>query len=113
MTVINWALDAAALLLVFYAIRVLAQDPDEKHPGGRAKLGAWFFFLACLLWSLASEPWVGDYWSALRLGLGVFLLAPAIGALVKPHGFRLVMGLIALIVAVLSAAPVIQNLVTG
>jgi hypothetical protein len=111
MTPLNWALDAAALLLVLYAIRVLAQDPDEKYPQGRAKLGCWFFFLACILWSLASAPWVGGYWSALRLGLGVFLLVPAVAALIKPHGGRLVMGAIALIVSVLLAAPVVQELV--
>lgn len=111
MTALTWALDAAALLLVFYAIRVLAQDPDEKHPEGRAKLGYWFFFLACILWSLASAPWVGGYWSALRLGLGVFLLVPAVVALIKPHGFRLVLGAMALIIGVLLAAPVAQDLV--
>lgn len=108
---LSWALTAAAVLLVFYALRVLMQDRDAEKPGKKAGLGCGFFFLACLLWSLAAHRWVGGWLDAFRLGMGIFLVTPAIGALTKPHGARLFLGVIGLVLGIVLAGPVLKDLV--
>jgi hypothetical protein len=111
MEALSWALTAAAVLLVLYALRVVTQDRDPEKPGSKAGLGCGFFFLACLLWSLAAHDWVGGWLNAFRLGLGVFVATPAIGALTKPHGARLFLGVIGLVLGIVLAGPVIKDLV--
>ncbi|MDA1264512.1 MAG: hypothetical protein O2816_05460 [Planctomycetota bacterium] len=113
MQALSWALTAAAVLLMLYALRVVTQDKDPDKPGSKAGLGCGFLFLACLLWSLAAQRWVGGYWPGFRLGMGIFLATPAIGALTKPHGARLFLGVIGLVLGIVLAGPVVQDLVTG
>ncbi len=110
---LSWALTAAAVLLVIYALRVTVQSRDPEKPGQKAGLGCGFFFLACLLWSLASHRWVGGWGNAFRLGMGIFLATPAIGALTKPHGARLFLGVIGLMAGIVLAGPVARDLVVG
>ena len=112
MEALSWALTAAAVLLVVYALRVIMQDRDPEKPGKKAGLGCGFFFLACLLWSLAAHRWVGGWLDAFRLGMGIFLATPAIGALTKPHGARLLLGVIGLVLGIVLAGPVVKDLVT-
>ena len=111
MEALSWALSAAAVLLMLYAMRVVLQERDSEKPGNKAGLGCGFFFLACLLWSLAAHRWVGGWGNGFRLGMGVFLATPAIGALTKPQGARLLLGLVGLMLGILLAFPVIQELV--
>jgi hypothetical protein len=110
---LSWAMTAAAVLLMLYALRVVLQGRDPEKPGQQAGLGCGFFFLACLLWSLASHDWVGGWWNAFRLGLGIFLVTPAIGALTKPHGARLFIGVVGMILGILLAGPVVKQLALG
>lgn len=112
MEALSWALTAAAVLLLLYAIRVVLQERDDDHPGRKAGLGCGFFFLACLFWSLASARWVGGYLNAFRLGMGIFLVAPALGALRRPHGSRLVIGLVGLMLGIVLAGPVAREVWT-
>lgn len=112
MEALSWALTAAAVLLVVYALRVITQDRDPDKPGKKAGLGCGFFFLACLLWSLAAHQWVGGWLDAFRLGMGVFLATPAIGALTRPHGARLFLGVVGLVLGIVLAGPVVKDLLT-
>jgi len=111
MEALSWALTAAAVLLVLYALRVVTQDRDPEKPGNKAGLGCGFFFLACLLWSLAAHRWLGGWLDAFRLGMGIFVATPAIGALTKPHGARLLLGVVGLVLGIVLAGPVLKDLV--
>lgn len=112
MQALSWALTAAAILLALYAIRVTLQGRDPERPGQRAGLGCGFFFLACILWSLAARQWVGGWVDAFRLGLGAFLVTPALGALTRPQGGRLVLGVVGLVLGIVLAGPVVRELWT-
>lgn len=111
MDALRWAINAAAILLVLYGARVFLQG-RRQHEGAKAGLGCGYFFLACVLGSLASAPWLGGYRNALQLGAGIFLATPAIGALTRPHGSRLFLGVFGLILGILLAGPVVRGLWT-
>ncbi len=113
MEALSWGLTAAAVLLVLYALRVVLQKDNPEHPGQQARLGCGFFFLACTLWSLAAHQWVGGWIPAGRLGLGIFLVTPALGALTRPHGSRLALGVLGLILGIFLAGPVVRELASG
>lgn len=107
---LNWALYAASGLLALYAVRVLLQKKDPDFPGAQMRFGCGFYFLACVLAAAAARNAVGGPLNAVRLGAGAFLLAPAVGALTKTHGSRLVLGVVALFLSVLLAGPVVKDL---
>ena len=109
MQYLSWAVQGAAILVALYGLRVAFQPRIDAQPGGRASLGGGFLFILCLTWGLASHAWVNGYLNGFRLGMGVYLLAPALGALRKPHGSRLVLGLVGLVLAVLLAGPVVRE----
>ena len=113
MEALSWALTAAAVLLLAYALRVLMQDPDPDKPGQKPRLGCMFLFTACLFWSLAAHQWLGGWLDAFRLGTGIFLATPAIGALKRPHGSRLFLGVVGLVLGIVLAGPVVKDLLTG
>ena len=106
---IDLALYAASALLLLYALRVLTQKKDPDRPGASAQLGCGYFFLACLLGGLASRDLVGGWFNAARVAAGIFLIAPAVGALTRPHVSRLLLGVIGIVLAILIAGPVLQS----
>lgn len=109
----SWALTGAAILLVVYALRVIMQDKDPEKPGAKAGFGCSFFFLACLCWSLAAHRWVGGWLDAFRLGMGLFLMWPAIRAITKPHGLQLLVGVMGLVGGILLAGQPLVDLVNS
>ena len=113
MTVFNWAINAAALLVLLYGVRVALQPEKEGGGSSRASLGCGFLFLTCVLWGLASHNWVGTYADGLRLGLGVFLITPVVTTLSRPSGPRLILGVGGLILGILLAGPIVRDLIVN
>ncbi len=115
MQYLSWAIQASAILVTLFGLRVLMQPAGED--GQRTGLGSGYVFVLFLFWGLAAEAWVNGYFNGVRLGVGLYLLFPAYGALRKPEGSRLFLGIVSLILAVLLAGPVLReeiwNTVTG
>lgn len=106
---LRWALTAAALLTFLYAVRVVfLSGKDSGHQ--REKLGCAFGLVAAGLWAYVLGDYLGSFWPGVRVGLGLLLVLPAVQALAKPKGGPILRGVVGLILAILIAGPVVQDL---
>ncbi len=106
---LHWALTAAALLLLIFAIRTLFIS-SRGEDDGQQKLGCGFALIAALLWMYVLDHYLEDPKVAIRLGLGVLLVLPAIQALANPKGARILRAAVGLVLAVLIAGPPLAGL---
>lgn len=103
----HWALVAAAVLMLLVAIRTLFVSSKKDSKG---KLGWPFALVAAGLWIYVLRDYVGEFGPALRIGLGILLVMPAVQAIADPGKLRLVRAVGGLILAVLIAGPAVQEL---
>lgn len=106
---LRWALTAAAVFTLLFAIRTVFSGTKEESDG-RQKLGCGFGLLSAGLWAYVLNDYVGSWWTGLRVGIGVLLLLPAASALAKPQGASVLRALLALVVGVLLIGPVARDL---
>lgn len=107
---LNWGLTAAALLLFVYAVRTVFLSSKGEGDGGRQKLGCGFALVAAALWIWVLNRYLEDPWRAIRLGLGVLLVLPAVQAIAKPGGASILRAATGLVLGVVIAGPVVQDL---
>jgi hypothetical protein len=107
---LDWGLTAAALLLFLYAIRTLFVSSKEDGERKQQGLGCGFAIVAAGLWIYVLNRHLDDSLGAIRLGIGVLLILPAIQAIAKPQGARIVRAAGGLLLAVLIAGPVVRDL---
>ncbi|MCB9915332.1 MAG: hypothetical protein H6828_09305 [Planctomycetes bacterium] len=99
---LDWGLTAAALLLFLYAVRASWVAQREGKESG---LGCGFGVVACALWAWVLRRHLDDPWPAVRIALGVLLVLPAVGALARPKGAKILQAALALVLAVVLAGP--------
>ena len=103
----HWALVAAAILMLLIAVRTLFVSSKKDAKG---KLGWPFAIVAVGLWIYVLRDHLGELGPAVRVGLGILLVLPAVQAVADPGKMRLVRAVGGLILAVLIAGPVVQRM---
>ena len=107
---LHWGLTAAALLLFAYAIRTVFVSSKEEGDEKKQKLGCGFALVATLLWIYVLNRYLESPIGAIRIGVGALLILPAVQAIAKPEGARVIRAAIALILAVLISGPPLRDL---
>ncbi len=108
---IHWALTAAAVLTLLFAIRVLFASSKGGN-AGREKLGFGFSVVAAGLWIYVLRHHLGELGPAIRLGAGPLLVMPAVSAIARPARAQIIRATGGVILAVLIAGPVVSDLWT-
>ena len=107
---LHWGLTGAALLLFLYAVRLLFLSSRGTSNEAQQKLGCGFALAAALLWTYVIDHYFGRPWGAIRIGLGLLLVLPAVQALAKPERARILSAAIAVILAAVVAGPPLQEM---
>lgn len=107
----HWALTAAAVLALLYAVRVLFSSAKQRD-AARQRLGFGFSVAAAGLWIYVLRHHLGDFGLAVRLAGAVLLTLPAVSALASPARANIMRALLGLFLAVLLAGPAVQQLWT-
>ncbi len=108
MSGMTWALLAAGVFLVAYAVILISRQKQGK--GGGKGLGVGFALVAALVWGMALGRLLEDFWTGMRLGAFAGLVLPAIGVLLQPERRGVVPALVLLILGVVMGAPVLSRL---
>jgi len=106
---LHWGLTLAALLLFVYAVRTVFVSSKADGDGNKQKLGCGFAVAAALLWMYVLNQYLESPFNAIRIGLGALLVLPAVQAVARPQGARVVRAAVGLILAVLIAGPPLQG----
>jgi hypothetical protein len=107
---LHWGLTAAALLMFAYAVRMLFVSSKAEGDKGKQNLGCGFAVVSAALWIYVLDHHLDDPWPAIRIGLGALLVLPAVQALAKPEGARILRAAVGLALAVVLAGPPLQDL---
>ena len=105
MTMFDWGLTAAAVLMLLFAIRAVTSSE------GKERLGCGFGLVTALLWIWVLRHHLPDFdvVDAARVAIGILLVLPAARALKQPKG-GVVMAAVALVLAFVIAGPVVARL---
>ena len=109
MSVLDWAMLAAGLLLFLNAVRLSFGGERGDGDNKKRSLGCGFGLVASLVWAYSFQKLFGSWWSGFRLSVGIALILPAIAAIANPDRGRLIRALVALIVGALLAAGYVNS----